>query len=106
MLTAIESIYPDALQVSITLDTGFNLFERQLYLPFFIILAAVILFYFLFYNLVVRFCSWLASLCYEKKQVVHPYHTLEFSHYAKSMSMLHSYNIRNNPKFKNVMINV
>lgn len=113
MLTAIDSIYPNALQI--TIDFGFNcestnticnIFNRQMYLPFFIFLAALVLFYFLFYNLVVRFCSFLASLCYEKKKVTHPYHTLEYSHYAKSMSVLTSYNIRNNPKYKNVIINL
>lgn len=31
---------------------------------------------------------------------------MEYSHYAKSMSMLSSYNMRNNPKFKNIIINL
>ena len=105
MLTAIDTIYPNALKMQLNISS-ITIIARQFYLPHFVILAGVIAFYFLFFNLIVRFCSWLASLCYEKKQVAHPYHTLEFSHYAKSMNMITSYNIRNNPKFKNVIINL
>jgi len=69
MLTAIPDIYPDALKVSINLNlnctsTFCTILTRQMYLPWYIILAAVVLFYFLFYNLVVRFCAYLASCCY------------------------------------------
>lgn len=91
------------------IDFGENnwwVFDRQLILPFFIILAIVILFYFAFYNTVVRFCAWLAASCYDQKKVVHPYYTREYSHYAKTMSIMHSYNIRNNLRFKNIIFNL
>ena len=41
--------------------------DRQLILPFFIILALLVLFELLFYNTIIRFCSWLAGCCYDKK---------------------------------------
>ena len=67
MLTGNKFIYPSALSVTIDLNTDFDLLSRQLYIPWFIILAILALFYFFFYNLVVRFCSWLAGICYEQK---------------------------------------
>lgn len=106
MLTANEYIYPDGINVRIYLGISFDLLERQLYLPWFIIFALVMTAYFLFYNTIVRFCSWLGSLCYNKKQVVHPYHALPFSEYAKKLNVLSSYNIRNNDKYKNAIINL
>jgi len=54
----------------------------------------------------VRFFSWLSSLCFEKKQVVHPYHTRPFSDYAKAMNVLASFNIRNNDKMRNIILNL
>ena len=75
MLTAIDSIYPNALSMQLKISTN-SLILRTFYLPMYVILAGVIGFYFFFFNLIVRFCSWLTTLCYEKKQVVSPYHTL------------------------------
>ena len=75
MLTGISSIYPNVLNMQINISTD-TIISRAFYLPFYVILAGVIAFYFFFFNLIVRFCSWLTSLCYEKKQVAHPYHTL------------------------------
>ena len=37
---------------------------------------------------------------------MHPYYTKEYSHYAKTMSLLNSYNPRNNKKYKNAIINM
>lgn len=68
MLTGNSLIYDEkVLSVTIDLQSDFNLLNRQLFIPWFIILAILVLFYFLFYNLVVRFCSWLSGTCYEKK---------------------------------------
>ena len=106
MLTANDYIYPDNFHAKIDFGLDFDILNRQLYLPWFLITALVIAAYFLFYNTIVRFCSWLGSLCYEKKQVVHPYHALPFSEYARKLNVLSSYNIRNNDKYKNVIINL
>ena len=106
MLTAISSIYPNNLSIAIFPTVTDEIFKRQFYIPFYIILAAVILFYFLFYNLVVRFCIWLSKLCDSKKISQEPIEMKEFSHYASSMHVLASYNIRNNPKYKNPIINL
>ena len=92
--------------MQISLNTSFYLFDRQLWFPFYIIIAAIAVFEFLLYNTLIRFCSWLASCCYDKKKVVHPYYTQEYTHYAKSMNVLHSYNIRNNIKYKNAIFNL
>lgn len=92
--------------MKLKINTNSALIDRQLQLPFFIILALLIVFEFVFYNVVIRFCSWLASSCYDKKEVVHPYYTKEYAHYARSMSILSSYNPRNNKKYKNAIINM
>ena len=96
MITGNGSLYPSALQVKLDLGVTWDILNRQLYLPWFIIIAVVIAAYFLFYNTIVRFCSWLASLCYNRKTTVHPYHTRPFSEYVKTMNVQYSYNIRNN----------
>ncbi len=53
-----------------------------------------------------RFFRCLASLCCENKIVVHPENTSNFSDHAKTMNVLSSYNIRNNPKMKNIILNL
>jgi hypothetical protein len=63
-------------------------------------------FEFFLYNTLIRCCSWLCSLCYEKKDVTHPYHTRPFNEYAKGMNILCSYNIRNNDEWRNAILNL
>jgi hypothetical protein len=62
--------------------------------------------FFLFYNTLIRFCGWLCSLCYERKETTRPQHTRPFVEYAKGMNVLCSYNIRNNDEMRNVIINL
>ncbi len=64
------------------------------------------LIWFLFEQTLIRFFSWLSSLCFERKSVAHPYHARPFSDCAKTMNVLTSYNIRNNDKFRNVILNL
>ena len=107
MLTANDWIYPDHMTVSLNFSTTLGrVLNRSLYIPWLFILAVLVAFYFLFYNLVVRFCSWLVRVCSGKREITESYRTQEYSHYSKSMSMLTSYNIRHNPKFKNVILNL
>ena len=105
MLTANEAL-TSRTPMQLDWNTGFNVLDRLLVLPFYLGLAILVVFEFLFYNLVIRFFGWIAASCYDKKEVVHPYYTKEYSHYAKSMSLLHSYNPRNNRKYKNAVINM
>lgn len=104
MLTANTYFYSFQYMKLTIPQLSWDILSRQLIVPFYIILALVILFEFVFYNTIIRFCSWLSESCYDKKEVVHPYYTREYAHYAKSMSILHSYNIRNNMKYKNAII--
>lgn len=68
MLTANSSIYPDVLPMTFPLLKNlYWMLDRQLYLPFYIILSIIVTIEFFFYNTLVRFFSWLSSLCYEKK---------------------------------------
>jgi hypothetical protein len=83
-----------------------NVLRRELIFPFFFILAIVVLFYFIFFNIIVKFFRWASSCCYNRKDVVHPYYTHEFSFYTSTMSIMPSYNIKNNIKYKNAIINV
>ena len=110
MLTANSQLIPPYLNIDIPLSLPSNVkiyqLVRELYLPYFLIIAIITLAWFFFDNTIVRFFSWLSSLCFEKKQVVHPYHTRPYSEYAKTMNMLASYNIRNNDKMRNVILNL
>ncbi len=110
MLTANESLRPPNLLINIPItlpeEINFQQFIREMYLPYFLIIALLTLIWFFFENTIVRFFSWLSSLCFEKKEVVHPYHTRPFSEYAKTMNVLPSYNIRNNDKMRNVILNL
>jgi hypothetical protein len=68
MLVANTSIYPNALNMTFPLFKGlYWMLDYQLYLPFYIILSIVAMVEFFFYNTLIRFFSWLSSLCYEKK---------------------------------------
>lgn len=80
MLVANSSIYPDKLPMALSLFSGsVEELDKQLYLPFYICIALVVFVEFFFYNTLVRFFSWLCSLCYEKKQtVVKAQHTRPF----------------------------
>lgn len=75
-------------------------------MPFYLALSLVALAEFFLYNTLIRCCSWVCSLCYEKKDVTHPYHTRPFSEYVKGMNVLSSFNIRNNDEMRNVMLNM
>lgn len=70
MLTGNENIYPSALARIAIKRGGLAVFKRQLYIPFFFILAVIILFSFVFYNFVIRFFIWIFSLCCKKNNVV------------------------------------
>ena len=61
--------------MQINWDIGFYVVDRLLILPFYVALALLVIFEFLFYNLVMRFFGWVAASCYDKKEVVHPYYT-------------------------------
>ena len=80
--------------------------DKQLYLPFFLIIALMAAFEYFLWNTLIRFCSCLCSLCYERKITSHPYHTRPFKEYAKGMNVLSSYNIRNNDQMRNVILNL
>ena len=105
MLTGNSSIYPNALPMAIATNS-IEIINRQAYLPFYMFLAGIMTIYLFFYNTIVRFWLWVTSLCYKSKQTAHPYHVLTFSEYAKKMNVLHSYNIRNNDKYKNAMLSL
>lgn len=97
MLVGNSSIYPNNLSMGISLfDREFEELDKQLYLPFYIIISLVAFIEFFFWNTIVRCGTWLCSLCYEKKETVRPQHTRPFVDYAKGMNILCSYNIRNN----------
>lgn len=110
MLTANNNLTPPNLNlnIDIKLPDSANVYQlvRQLYLPYFLIIAIITLIWFLFEQTLIRFFSWLSSLCFEKKVVAHPYHAKPFSDYSKTMNVLSSYNIRNNDKFRNVILNL
>jgi hypothetical protein len=68
MFTANTSIYPNVLPMTFPLFNGLSwILDRQLYLPFYIILSLIAMIEFFFWNTLVRFFSWLSSLCYERK---------------------------------------
>lgn len=102
MLSANTSVYNVALstqplRTQLPILSGiFPELTRQLYLPWFLILSIVAAGEFFLHKTLVKFCSCLCSLCYDRKQVVHPYHTRPFAEYAKGMNVVVSYNIRNN----------
>ena len=54
MITAIDTIYPDALSIGFKFRVGMNVWNRQIYLPYYFILAIIVLFSFLFYHLIVK----------------------------------------------------
>ena len=110
MITANPELVPPSLNIQIPIElpesAKFEQLVRELYVPYFIIIALLTAIWFLFENTIVRFFGFLSSLCFEKKEVVHPYHTRPFSEYAKTMNVLTSYNIRNNDKMRNVILNL
>lgn len=92
MLTASSYIYPNAMKVMIPGTEKymgvFELFPRLFYISFTLIMAIIVLFYILFYNLVVRFFSWLGSLCYESKEVVTK-KPVSFTQATRTLNVLH-----------------
>lgn len=107
MFTANTAIYPDVLPMTFPFFKDlYWMLDRQLYLPFYIILSLITMIEFFFWNTLVRFFGWLSSLCYEKKEVMRPQHTRPFVEYTKGMNVLYSYNIRNNDEKRNVMLNI
>lgn len=83
MLTGNNALIPPSLNVQIPMSlpqsAKFNQLVRELYLPYFLGIAIVTLVWFFFQNTIIRFFSWLSSLCFQKKQVIHPYHTRPYS---------------------------
>lgn len=68
MLIGNSYIYPDKLPMTIKILSGKSeMLDKELYLPFYIIIGIIAFVEFFFYNTIVRFFSWLSSLCYEKK---------------------------------------
>lgn len=113
MLTASSYIYPDKLHVQIPGTTAIQdqavFLPRIFYLSFTFILGAAVVFYIFFYNLVVRAFSWLFSCCCERGEAkVEP--TLKkpvrFSDATRTMNVLYSYNIHNNDRYKNAILNL
>lgn len=79
------------------------------YISFTFILGLVIVFYVLFYNIVVRFFSWLFTCCCDKQEnKVEPvrHKPVRFSESTRTMNILYSYNIHNNDKYKNAILNL
>jgi hypothetical protein len=85
---------------------AFDELDKELYLPFYLIMSLIALVVFIFYNTLVRCLSWLSSLCHERKETSRPQHTRPFAEYAKGMNVLCSYNIRNNDEMRNVILNL
>ena len=107
MLVANSQIYPDKLNMTLPILNGiFDELDKELYLPFYLIIALIVFVEFFFYNTFIRFISWCCSLCYEKKETARPQHTRPFVEYTKGMNILHSYNIRNNDEMRNVILNL
>lgn len=107
MLIGNSYIYPDKLPMAIKILSGKSeMLDKELYLPFYIIIGIIAFVEFFFYNTIVRFFSWLSSLCYEKKETVRAQHTRPFSEYAKGMNILVSFNIRNNDQMRNAILNL
>lgn len=97
MLVGNSDIYPSALKMTFPYLQGLVMeLDRELYLPFYLMLSILAFCEYFFFNTLIRFGSFLCGLCYEHKEVIQPYHTRPFSEYAKGMNILYSYNIRNN----------
>lgn len=105
MLTANSTIYPDAMQFSISLGdiNSWIVMQRQLYLPFFIIIALIIAGEYFFYHFIIRFCACICSKCSQQKMVPLPSYSKTFSEHKKRMNVLTSYNIKSNDKMRNAV---
>lgn len=112
MLTATTSIYPDKLHVQIpgteTIADKAVFLPRILYISFTFILGGCVVFYIFFYNLVVRFLTWAFSCCCEREVKVEPStkKAVRFSDATRTMNVLYSYNIHNNDRYKNAILNL
>lgn len=108
MLISNSAIYPTGLPGKLNflsfLEGHFDELDKQAYLPFYLLISIITLCEIIIYNSVIRFCSCLCNLCYEKKQV--NYHTRPFSEYTKSINVLCSYNIRNNDHMRNAILHL
>jgi hypothetical protein len=82
-----------------------TLFPRIFYISYTLVLGLLVIVYYFFYNLIVRFFTWLGSLCYEAKEAVGP-PKKSFTDASRTMNVLHSYNIHSNPKYKNIILNL
>lgn len=109
METASSYIYNKAMLVQIpgmsTYEYLSTLFPRVFYISYTLVLALVILIYYFFYNLIIRFFKWLSGLCYDPKEIVAAPRK-SFTDAARTMNILHSYNIHSNSKYKNVILNL
>ena len=80
MLIGNSSIYPNKLPMKFPYFQGIiTILDKQLYLPFYLILSLFAFIEFFLYNTLIRCCSWFCNLCYQKKEVSHPYHTRPFN---------------------------
>ena len=105
MLVANEDIYPDGLSLTLPILNGyFTQLDKQLYLPFYILISLLTFCEFFVYNIFVRFVSCLCGLCYQERDLSLSYNTRPFSEYAKGMNVLSSYNVRNNAEMKNIIL--
>jgi hypothetical protein len=68
MLTANDALIPPNLSINIPItlpeEIKFEQFIREMYLPYFLIIALLTVIWFFFENTIVRFFSWLSSLCF------------------------------------------
>lgn len=105
MLTANQMIYPKVLSFEIVIGevNKWVVMGRQLYLPFYLIMALFIAGEYLFYHLIIRFCASICSKCSEQKMVPIPSYSKAFSEHKKTMNILTSYNIHNNDKMRNAV---
>lgn len=108
MIISNSSIYPSGLPVDLSflnfLEGYFTELDKEAFLPFYLLISAVALLEWIIYNSIVRFCSCLCGICYEKKEV--RYHSRPFSEYTKSINVLSSYNIRNNDQMRNAILHL
>lgn len=113
MLTASSYIYPDKLHVQIPGTS--EIADRAVFLPrifyisFTFVLGAAVVFYIFFYNLVVRFFTWLFSCCCQREVKIDNVvvkKPVRFSDATRTMNVLYSYNIHNNDKYKNAILNL
>lgn len=108
MLISNNYIYPNGLPSDLSflnfLEGHSDVLDKQAFLPFYLLISFLAFGELVIYNSIIRFCSCLCNLCYEKKEV--NYHSRPFSEYKKSINILCSYNIRNNDQMRNAILHL